>query len=231
MIEAILGPSVVSVDTTEDVLSGTLFPDEEASIANSVPKRRREYATARFCARRALARLGLPAVPVLSGASREPLWPAGVVGSITHCAGYRGAVLGRLSDVAAIGIDAEPNAKLSDGVLETIALPGEQIWIRELSAQVPQVSWDCLLFSAKESLYKAWFPLARSWLGFNDALITPDPANATFTARLLVPVPTLQTTAVTDFTGRWMVRNGLILTAIVVDAERPGRDRSAGPQG
>ncbi|WP_354639903.1 4'-phosphopantetheinyl transferase family protein [Kitasatospora camelliae] len=228
MIETIVGPSVVSVDTCDDVLDGMLFPEEEAAVAQAVPKRRQEYTTARVCARRAMARLGLPAAPVISGLRGEPLWPTGVVGSITHCAGYRGAVLGRLSGVATVGIDAEPNAELTEGVLEAISLPGERIWIRELAARAPEVSWDRLLFSAKESVYKAWFPLARCWLDFDDALITADPANGTFTARLLIPGPTLHGVAVTGFTGRWMVRDGLILTAIVVDAERPDRARPAG---
>ncbi|MBB4919003.1 4'-phosphopantetheinyl transferase family protein [Streptosporangium saharense] len=215
MIEKIVGPSVVSVDT-RDVLNGTLFPEEEAVVANAVAKRRQEYTTARLCARRAMARLGLPASPVLSGLRGEPLWPSGVVGSITHCAGYRGAVLGRLSDAASIGIDAEPNTHLTEGVLDAISLAGERVWIRDLAVRAPDVCWDRLLFSAKEAVYKAWFPLVRSWLDFDDALITVDHVTGTFTARLLVPGPTLRGFAVIGFTGRWMVQDGLILTAIVV---------------
>ena len=59
------------------------------------------------------------------GAKREPLWPAGVVGSITHCDGYRAAAVARATDLATVGIDAEPHEPLPDGVLAAIALPAE----------------------------------------------------------------------------------------------------------
>lgn len=215
MIETIVGTSVVSADTREDSIDAMLFPEEEEAVANAVPKRRNEYTTARYCAREALARLGLPPTPVVSGLRGEPRWPDGVVGSLTHCAGYRGAVLGRAEDVVTIGIDAEPNDRLAHGVLDAVSLPAEREWIRDLTGSAPGVSWDRLLFSAKESVYKAWFPLAKCWLDFDDALITADPGG-TFTARLLVTGPPVHGTPLTGFAGRWLVQDGLILTAIVV---------------
>jgi 4'-phosphopantetheinyl transferase EntD len=75
-----------------------------------------------------------------------------------------------------------------------------------------------MLFSAKESVYKAWFPLTQRWLGFEDASITIDPAEGTFTARLLVAGPVLGDGPLTGFTGRWLVGDGLIITAIAVPA-------------
>jgi 4'-phosphopantetheinyl transferase EntD len=102
--------------------------------------------------------------------------------------------------------------------------------VREFGQSHPQIAWDRLLFSAKESVYKAWFPIARSWLDFEDALITADPVDGTFTARLLVPGPRLHGADLTKFTGRWLVEDGLILTAITVlepALRRAGR-RSAG---
>ena len=68
----------------------------------------------------------------------------------------------------------------------------------------PGTCWDRLLFSAKESVYKAWFPLTRRWLGFEEADITIDPADGTFTARLLVPAPVAGGSPLTGFTGRWL---------------------------
>ena len=74
--------------------------------------------------------------------------------------------------------------------------------------------WDRLLFSAKESVYKTWFPLTGRWLGFEhaDVTITPD---GTFTARLLTELTEAQPPP-TSFVGRWLARGGLILTAITV---------------
>jgi 4'-phosphopantetheinyl transferase EntD len=83
------------------------------------------------------------------------------------------------------------------------------------------VCWDRLLFSAKESVYKAWFPLAGRWLGFADAVITLTPAAGIFSARLLVNGPVVAGRAVTGFTGRWLVRRGLIVTAVALPAGTP----------
>jgi 4'-phosphopantetheinyl transferase EntD len=73
-----------------------------------------------------------------------------------------------------------------------------------------------MLFCAKETVYKAWFPLTGRWLGFEEADITLDPAAGTFTARLLVPGPEIDGRELTAFGGRWLARRGLIVTAICV---------------
>ncbi|GAB3888825.1 hypothetical protein GCM10029964_057160 [Kibdelosporangium lantanae] len=138
-------------------------------------KRRREYATVRDCARQAMADLGLPPVPLLSGERGAPRWPAGVVGSMTHCAGYRAAVVALDSTVHTIGIDAEPHDTLPEGVERTIALDGERAMLARLAAADPAIHWDRMLFCAKEAVYKAWFPLTRKWLGFEEASITLSP--------------------------------------------------------
>jgi 4'-phosphopantetheinyl transferase EntD len=85
-----------------------------------------------------------------------------------------------------------------------------------LAAEAPGTCWDRLLFSAKESVYKTWFPLTQRWLGFEEAEISVDPENGTFSARLLVPGPVLDDRQVTEFSGRWLARSGLVLTAIAV---------------
>ncbi len=102
------------------------LPEEEPLIARSVAKRRNEFITVRHCARIALGELGLPPVPILKGEKGEPCWPDGVVGSLTHCTGYRGAVVGRTDAVRSVGIDAEPHDVLPDGVLNAISLPAER---------------------------------------------------------------------------------------------------------
>src|SRR6266568_4232000 len=79
------------------------MPDEEPLIARSVAKRRNEFITVRHCARIALGQLGLPPVPILKGDKGEPCWPNDVVGSLTHCAGYRGAVVARSAVVRSVG--------------------------------------------------------------------------------------------------------------------------------
>jgi 4'-phosphopantetheinyl transferase EntD len=226
MIEKILPAQVACAEAFADPPDVALFPEEEALIARAVDKRRREFATARNCARSALAALGVPPAAIPAGEKGSPQWPAGFVGSITHCPGYRAAAVGRARDVLTIGLDAEPDQVLPDRVLDVISLPGERARLRDLTASAPGTSWDRLLFSAKESVYKAWFPLTRRWLGFEDADITVDPAEGTFEARLLVTAPVVGGSPLTGFAGRWLASDGLIVTAITLDAlvaDRAGR--------
>jgi 4'-phosphopantetheinyl transferase EntD len=218
VIEEILPERVVAVETRHDRADVQLFPEEERILGQAVEKRRREFTTSRACAREALAELGFRATPILAGQRGEPLWPEGIVGSITHCDGYRACAVARSSEIVTIGIDAETNAALPEGLLPDIARPEELPSLRRLARDSPQVHWDRLLFSAKESVYKAWFPLAKRWLGFEEATIAIERDTGTFSARLLVPGPQLADRRLTGFSGRWLVRDGLVLTAIAVAA-------------
>jgi 4'-phosphopantetheinyl transferase EntD len=214
LIEAILPSGVAAREAFGDPPGPPLYPEEEALVARAVERRRREFATVRRCARAALAELGLPAAPILRGERGAPQWPPDVVGSMTHCEGYRAAAVAYESDVWTLGLDAEVNEPLPHGVLRPVARAEELPWLRELTATAPHVCWDRLLFSAKESVYKAWFPLTRRWLGFEEAVIIPDAADGTFTARLLTEGETRDGRRLTGFTGRWLVADGLVLTAI-----------------
>jgi 4'-phosphopantetheinyl transferase EntD len=216
VIERILPPGVASAEAFHDPADAVLFPEEAAVVARAVDKRRREFTTARACARRALAALGLPPAPILPGERGAPVWPSGVVGSMTHCDGYRASAVAPEAKVRTIGLDAEPDDPLPEGVLETIATPEEVRWLAEVAGGFPGVCWDRLLFSAKESIYKAWFPLTRRWLDFEDAVVTPEPEAGTFTARLCVPGPVVDGRTLDGFTGRWTVGHGLVVTAITV---------------
>src|SRR3984885_1639642 len=216
MISEILPAAVASAEAFGDPPEAALFPAEEALIARAVQKRRSEFATGRHCARNALEALGLAPAPILPGQGGAPQWPSGIVGSITHCAGYRAAAVARAGEVITIGLDAEPAQWLPAEVLGLVALPDERDRLSDLARVAPGVCWDRLLFSAKESVYKAWFPLARRWLGFADADITINAADGTFEARLLVTAPELSGVPPAGFAGRWLIAEGMILTAITV---------------
>jgi len=216
VIGDILPPQVAAAEAFGDLPDTVLFAEEEEVIAKAVDKRRREFTTARACARAALAKLDVPAVPIVPGLRGAPQWPAGVVGSITHCDGYRACAVARDSDIVTIGLDAEPHDRLPHGVLDAVSLAPERARVAELTAAVPGVCWDRMLFCAKESVYKAWFPLTGRWLGFEEAWVDFDPASRTFTARLLVAGPVVNGQVLTGFDGRWRVSDGLIATVIVI---------------
>ncbi|WP_328315665.1 4'-phosphopantetheinyl transferase family protein [Streptomyces sp. NBC_00388] len=223
MIEDILPAAVVAVEAYGYDGPGhtPLLPEEEALVARAVPKRRREFAVVRSCARRAMEELGVPAQPVLNGERGAPRWPIGLVGSMTHCEGYCAAALVRDSDLASLGIDAEPDGPLPTGGLGRVALPAEAARLAHLTRDHPDIHWDRLLFSAKESVYKAWFPLTGRWLDFTEADIEisvnpDDPRTGSLRAALLVPGPMVGGRRLSHFAGRWTARHGLVATVVTV---------------
>jgi 4'-phosphopantetheinyl transferase EntD len=115
-----------------------------------------------------------------------------------------------------LGIDAEPNQPLPDGVLGEIARAEERPLLSQLACSQSTISWDRLLFSAKEAVYKVWFPIAQCWLGFEDAVLAIDPAAQSFQARLLKPWPDAGMCLPRVLEGRWLARDGLVLTAIAL---------------
>ncbi|CED90891.1 4'-phosphopantetheinyl transferase protein [Actinomyces succiniciruminis] len=182
LLAGLAPPSVIVAEAFGDV-DASLLPAERAHIAGASPRRRAEFTTVRHLAGRALAGLALERPAMVPGPMGEPAWPDGVVGSLTHCRGYRAAAVARTSQVAALGIDAEPNRSLAGGVLARIASPAERENVCELVEAFPDVAGDRLLFSIKESVYKAWFPLAHRPLRFGEAAVTIR-SDGTFTARL-----------------------------------------------
>jgi 4'-phosphopantetheinyl transferase EntD len=212
----ILPTGVESEECFGEAPGGFHFPEEEKIIARAVEGRRGEFATVRSCARACLGRLGYPRAAILPGVGGAPAWPAGVRGSMTHCAGYAAAAVGPAERISAIGIDAEPNAPLPDGVLHLVATPAE----RDRLAGTPVVPggpyWDRLLFSAKEAVYKAWFPLVGEWLDAQEAEILFQPHDATFTAVLSRDDLIVDGRTVTRLNGRWVRERGILLTAVVL---------------
>ena len=245
LIADLLPPAAAASESTGDPTDAGpgLFPAEEAVMRTAGPRRRAEFAAGRLCARAALARLGVPAAPILPGPAGQPRWPAGVTGSITHCAGYRACAVARTTEVAAIGIDAEPDAALPAGLIGMVATGPERAWIRRHAAArrgaavagaglpgaggpgagqrdaggpgvgPPVVCWDRLLFSAKEAACKLWYPLTGQWPGLRAAVIGLA-TTGTFTLCLPGPGPGAGDRPATRLTGRWLSRGGLIVTAI-----------------
>jgi 4'-phosphopantetheinyl transferase EntD len=216
VIERILPPAVAAAEARSDSGTVRLFGAEEGALGWVVPKRRREFTTGRGCARRALAELGLAPVAIVPGPRGDPQWPPGIVGSITHCEGYRACAVARKAELAAVGIDAERHLPLPRGVLREIARPEEFAMVRRLRLMAPEVCWDRLLYCAKEAGYKAWSALGGGWLDFTDARVAIDPGKGTFCAQVARDARAAQCALVSRYAGHWLVSDGLILSATAV---------------
>lgn len=145
------------------------------ALDSAVAKRRTEYLAGRLCARAALERIaGIRAVPV-NGKDRAPRWPAGTLGAITHSHGRAAALAGDSSCWLGLGLDAEHwlspirARRLVDEILtaaERADLHGlsDDDFARRLTR----------VFSIKESLFKALYPLTGQRFYFQDAMMDSD---------------------------------------------------------
>ena len=224
-----LGVCVAATSTRTD--PAQLWIAEERYVASAVPARRSEFATGRSCARLALGRLGVEACAIGVGEHREPLWPAGVVGSITHCAGYCAAAVGLTDRWLALGIDAEQRRALEPEVAALVLTDGERAELEALASRgidVPPIA----IFSIKEAVFKAWWPLTRGWLEFADVDVSlaqgpaqsgttrrnSDLATGRFRARLGAE----RGRAATAIDGTFAIHEHLVLAAVALP-------RSTGP--
>ncbi len=135
---------------------------------------------------------------------------------MTHCTGYAAAAVGSDRRISAIGIDAEPDAPLPDDVLPLVATPAERDRLAATDPAPDSPNWDRLLFSAKEAVYKAWFPLVGQWLDHQEAEIHFHPHEATFTALLSRDGLVVNGRHIHRLHGRWIRKQGILVTAVIV---------------
>jgi len=176
MIASLLPTDVVVAVATEPDYEAPLHPAEEAAIRGAVAVRRREFAAGRACARRALVHIYSEALPIPRGAHGQPLWPAGVVGSITHTAGYCAAAVARRADYRSIGIDAQERVIVDPDTLRMFATERERSTGFAVDGEPAALLW----FSAKEAFYKAWSAAGGRWLGYLDVEVVIAPEGRCF---------------------------------------------------
>jgi enterobactin synthetase component D len=160
-----------------------LFAAEEGCLGpNAAPRRRLFFALGRAAARDALAELGVPPVAIGCGPGGEPLWPEHIVGAISHTGDLAIAIVGWQTDYAGLGVDVELlSPGLSARASRLVCTPSEMVWTADDGSN----SRRTMLFSAKEAVFKALYPIERVWLGFSDADLRWQPARCAFEARLL----------------------------------------------
>ena len=183
-----------------------LLPEEFTYVSNAVPKRIAEFRAGRHCARRSLEMHGEKPLAIHQRSDRSPIWPRGYVGSISHCSHLALAATARESEVHALGIDVESASPLVSEILESI-LTQQEI---DHCCQLPELaSWDKLIFSAKESVFKAVYPTTMRWIDFHDVQI----AIFSEEQRFRVKTATTDRFNFSELDGRYCFIDGLVLTA------------------
>jgi 4'-phosphopantetheinyl transferase EntD len=147
-----------------------LMPEELRCVPHAGPKRLREFAAGRVCARHALAVLGIEEVPITMASDRLPVWPRGIIGSITHTDGYCGAVVASRGVLHSLGLDTEVVENVSADLWPRICTAREISRIGALPA-ASALRAAALVFAAKEAWYKCQYPLSHQWVDFPQVTI------------------------------------------------------------
>lgn len=174
-LRARLTANLILVSADAANRTDSLPPAELACIERAVERRRNEFSTGRWLARRAFGALGVAPAVILQGAARQPIWPEGVVGSITHSSSVCAVALALERHYRGIGLDLELSTAPSPDLAHLILAAEEPAAYRE-----PHMLR--LVFSAKEALYKCIFPICQTFVDFLDVAIRLNPASGTFSA-------------------------------------------------
>lgn len=198
-LRAMLGPEVgIGVTCPAEPPLG-LWPVEAAAMTRAIPKRRAEFAAGRRAARIAFADLGLPPAAVAQGADRAPQWPAGLTGSIAHCETCCIAAVALIGTHGTLGIDVEPATGLDHDLIALVCNPAEREWT---TGQPDPGLAAKMIFSAKEAVYKAQYPLTGTVIGFDRVTVAINGHGFEVNTDLDIPA----------LTGKILVQGGLILT-------------------
>ena len=209
-------PETVSCATTHDgVAPEPLFPGEEQSVEGALERRQREFAIGRMCARRAMSGLGV-APTAIPTSDRAPVWPAGLVGSITHTDGFVAAAVARGSELAGLGIDAESRTRpLRKGLERYVCTVSERDRLTANGVAAEDVLR--VIFGGKESVHKCVAPMSGITLGFHDVELDLDWASGSFEARLTrahdLRLPDFQL-----LNGRFTLTAGHVITTAIIPA-------------
>lgn len=216
-LAALLPDGAVTVVAARRHQRMPLLDDEADYVAsrNMHPHRELEFRAGRACAHEAMADFGFGSWPLLPALTREPQWPQGIIGSITHCPGYCAAAVASESICTGIGIDATAIGRVGDDVAPVICREEELERVRRYAPGGRRILL-ALIFSAKESVFKAVFPSTRITFDFEHVAVLFGP-DGRFRARASSP---LLAQVIGNIDGRFAVRGSMLITAVVF--HRPG---------
>lgn len=191
-------------------LLGPLLPPSVRVVERfgGPPGRRERTRTGRDLARHAL---GDPAAVIGRGPRGEPVWPEGVVGSITHTDGYAAVALASRVAFSSVGIDAEPLTVLPPETVPVVTTWAELEALHPLAGDLAPL----LAFVAKEAVFKAWFPLTGTELDFAEVRLSVAGEGGLDARRADGRRPGHGALA-QPWRVRWRVAEGLLFAAVTV---------------
>jgi enterobactin synthetase component D len=169
--------------TTMETYLSHILPQ---NLSSSPTNRKQEFLAGRVCAMKAAELIGIQISDIPTAKNREPVWPSGIVGSISHSNVMAVSCIAKSSDFISVGIDTESLIveETIKAIKNAIALPSEISFLEESLKGIDFDLKYTLLFSMKEALYKAIYPLNKEFIDFHDvSLISLSIEKQTFSLR------------------------------------------------
>lgn len=209
--------SVTAVRATPAMYDAPLYPDEDPAVAKAVLSRRREFAAGRAAVREALRRCGEQQASLPAQPDRQPRWPAGYTGSISHCDGFCAAAVTRRSIILSVGLDVEPAVNLPRELQPLIFSQEERIRLEATGRQISP-PWCRIGFCAKEAFYKGYYAIEEKYLDFLDVDLVlgvdPDGQSGDFYVTIRSSSRFIGDRS-SPVRGRWLADQGFVIAGTV----------------
>lgn len=213
MIEHLFSANIITEELRSTDVPLVVLREEADIVRDASKKRQNEFLAGRHCARRALMRLSVHDFPLLAGEDRVPIWPGGIVGSISHADGYCGVALAREEEVQSVGLDIECICEVGAECWKMICTDAELRWLTSLPLTEQQDN-AAIIFSAKECFYKCQYAMTKRWLDFHDVEIDIDTVAGQFVAQIAKREQHLSIYDQAE--GNYLFNNGYVLTGIAL---------------
>jgi len=197
----------------------SLAESEQSCVTQAVQSRRAEFSTGRFLAADGLRELGVGAFPLERGSHNEPIWPPGIVGSISHSSGVCVVAMARTQDMKFIGIDVESSTANVTKISELILTPGEYRY-EAMCESVTLADLTRITFCAKEAIFKGVFPLVARFVDFKEVALEIDADTQTFVARAGDDGHLDQ--VLRTGIGRFTIADSVLISSFFCEAPHPG---------
>jgi 4'-phosphopantetheinyl transferase EntD len=194
----------LAIARPQSVVNLSLFPIESAAITGARPLRQATFRAGRACARAALIELGFPPVAIPQDNSGAPVWPKGIVGSISHTNELAVAIVALAPPALGIGLDIE-----HDGALDEATCRPEEQLPGAKPTYLPNLWRGKIIFVIKEAVYKCYWPMTRTFLDFQDVRVSLDEPSSAFRAELR------ETAGPGVFEGKYLQVEGFVIAIAI----------------
>ena len=153
--------------------SHKLIGSEIVKAGHMKPLRKNAFSSGRYAVHLAQNELGLEPSEILA-AGRQPIWPVGQVGAITHSTDFAAAIVS--CDLLSVGLDIERLGRIEEKLYDKFFTPLELASINEMT----DCEVETVIFSAKESIYKAIYFMLRRYVNFKEVELSLNAEDSSF---------------------------------------------------